>query len=96
MRTDCRESERPDIWGAFENRVLRFALEDEKPMPCAEMVEKYDLESPAKAANLLITATREFSKHLRAVIREYAGDDAAVDEEIVDLMKILAAARRDG
>ena len=50
-----------------------------------------DCASPSQATNTLVTANRMFVRVLRAVVRDYVASDEEVDEEIVELRRILAA-----
>lgn len=81
---------RPELWGIFESRVVRPTLYQEPPEDYSELLERYKLESPAQASNLLVTAKRAFVKHMRGVIGEYVAEEAEIDVEIADLELILA------
>lgn len=93
MKDECLRTTRPDIWGIFQQRILApFSLE---PGPAEELsydqlVARFELKSPAQAANILITAKRMFARSLRAVIAEYEPDESRIDAEIADLRQILA------
>lgn len=89
LQARCTEGRREDLWGVFEARVLRPALSDEPPLTYAALVQRFNLESPAQAANLLMTAKRMLNRLLRAVIGEYAATPADVEEELQDLRRIL-------
>lgn len=93
MRAECDERRRPDIWGVFEGRVLSQTLGQSPPLDYAQMVEKFELASPAQASNVLITAKRMYARHLRQVVGEYSEDEQAAEQEIRDLQQILADAR---
>lgn len=86
----CEQAGRADVWGVFENRLLRPTLDQGEPLPYEQLVERYGLESPAQAANLLITAKRIFARELRAVVARYAGNASDVDAEIADLRAALS------
>jgi RNA polymerase sigma-70 factor (ECF subfamily) len=90
MRHECTEGGREDLWGVFECRVLEPTLEGAPVLPYEQLVERFGFRSPSQAANALVTAKRLFARTLRAVVSEYAGDEAAVEEEIRDLQQILA------
>ena len=93
MRGACSDTERLDVWGVFEARVLEPLMHNAKPVPYAELVERFGLSSPSQASNLLTTAKRSYARALRAVVSEYAGDDADVEVEIADLLAILENSR---
>ena len=89
MRKEC-DGERPDIWNVFEARVLLPLLDGAEPTPYLQLVESLGLASTEAAANLAITGKRMFARHLRAVVGQYAGSDAEIEQEISDLRGILA------
>jgi RNA polymerase sigma-70 factor (ECF subfamily) len=93
MRDECRRSGREDIWGVFEARVLRPALDGTAPVAYDILARQYCFRSPAEASNVMITSKRAFVRHLRAVVAEYAGDEAETEAEIHDLYRILSGGR---
>ena len=92
MRDECDRNERVDVWGVFEGRILGPTLYQNELLPYEVMVRRFGFSSPAQDSNVLTTAKRMFDRHLRSVIREYAGDEG-IDSEIADLQRILSAAR---
>lgn len=94
LREECDSSARPELWGIFDGRVICPTLEGQPPRPYASLVEQFDLKSIEQAANLLVTAKRMFHRLLRKTIAEYAGDEAEVDSELVELEEILGRSRR--
>lgn len=94
MRSECEKSHRSDVWEIFDCRVLRPALQDTAAPPYDQLVERFGLESPTQASNLLVTAKRMFARMLREVVAEYSADSKEVDGEIADLRSILSRADR--
>jgi DNA-directed RNA polymerase specialized sigma24 family protein len=90
MMHECEDTRQPHIWGVFERRILRPALDGIEPMPYAQLVDQFGFESPIKAANALTTAKRMLDRNLRAVLRDYLDDEADVEQELADLRAILA------
>jgi DNA-directed RNA polymerase specialized sigma24 family protein len=72
MRAECGESDRPDIWGVFDGRVLQPSMDDAPPVPYEALQQQFHFASPAQASNVLMTAKRMFARHLRAVVGESA------------------------
>ena len=95
MQEVCRRAGRNELWEAFRDRVVGPALEGTEPRPYAELAERFSFRSPAEAANVVLTGKRMLIRFLREVVGEYARDEAAVDEEINDLRRILAGAGAD-
>jgi DNA-directed RNA polymerase specialized sigma24 family protein len=89
MRLHCERIDRADLWRVFDARVLGPTLREGEVVSYHELVERFGIESPEKASNLLMTAKRMYARSLRAVVGEYALGEAAVEEEIADLHRIL-------
>jgi DNA-directed RNA polymerase specialized sigma24 family protein len=93
MSEECRRSKRPDLWGIFQGRVLRPALDGTPPLDYDLLVKRFEFDSPTQAANALTTAKRMLERHLRAVLRQYSVDEREVDESILEIRAILARPR---
>jgi len=93
MSEECRASKRPDLWGTFQDRVLRPALDGVPPLDYDDLVKRYEFRSPTQAANALTTAKRMLERQLRVVLRQYSADDRDVDEGIIEIRAILAGPR---
>ena len=50
---------------------------------------RHGIESPSRAANLLVTAKRMFSRHLHAVVRETVANPAQAEAELRELKQCL-------
>ena len=90
----CQNAQKKDVWTVFDARLYRPIFAGEKTESYAEIVRRHGLESPDQASNRLITAKRMFERCLRSVLGEYAiHDEQEVDEEIHDLMRVLARSK---
>ncbi|MEM7624955.1 MAG: hypothetical protein AAF333_04950 [Planctomycetota bacterium] len=90
MKQECQDSDRPDLWGVFHDRLLGPLLDQAEPPGYDELVERHGIASPTQASNLLITGKRMFARTLRRVIADYAGeDDELIQREMDDLMQTL-------
>ena len=92
MRAECVRSDRADLWGVFECRILGPLLDGTEPLEYQALVERFGLASPAQASNVLMTGKRMFARSLRSVVAEYERDESEIDAEIADLRKILSRA----
>jgi len=92
MRRECETSGQIEVWVIFECRVVKPAFDGIEPMPYELLIERFGLQSPILAFNLLTTAKRKFARILRSVAGEYAGDSQRIDQEIDDLRSILSIA----
>jgi len=90
MRRHCETSGRTDVWGVFQCRLVDPILERTEPVEYGQLVERFGLNSPAHASNVLITAKRMFARTLRSVVAEYCRDNREVESEIEELKQILA------
>lgn len=90
METECRRTNRLDIWRIFEARV-RQPLLNRQPLPdYREMVREFGFKSPAQAHNLLLTAKRAFATAVQnAVNRQHSGSNGH-NAELSELKLILA------
>lgn len=93
MRAECETSGRTDVWGVFECRLLGPLLGDAEPLEYEELVQRFNLQSPSQASNLLITGKRMFARAIRAVVGEYATEGEDLESEIQELMQILSRPR---
>lgn len=94
MRDHCETSNRMEVWGVFQLRILAPILQGTEPADYRELVERFGLRSPSQASNVLITAKRMYERVLRSVIAEYASDERDIEEEIGELHEILARSKR--
>lgn len=90
VRQECEASDRADLWGVFECRVVGPTLEGAPQPGYRELVERFGFRSPTQASNALTTVKRMYARALRSVVAEYAGDSRQIESELEDLRKILA------
>ncbi|MBC8874645.1 MAG: sigma-70 family RNA polymerase sigma factor [Planctomycetes bacterium] len=94
MRDHCESSDRMEVWGIFELRILAPIVQGTEPADYRELVKRFGLRSPSQASNVLMTAKRMYERVLRSVVAEYARDEREIDEEIGELRGILARSSR--
>jgi len=90
MRAECESTARPQLWGIFEARMLMPIIDGAEPPSHEALAERWKLASAAQSANTLTSAKRLFTRVFRAVVAEYAADDAEVDSEIRELWEIFS------
>lgn len=84
-----RSGQRPHVWEVFDLCVVRPLFTDQEAVPYAELAQRLGL-TVKDVQNRRVTALRAFSKHLKEVIAEYVGQDAAaIKLEIVELSRVL-------
>jgi RNA polymerase sigma-70 factor (ECF subfamily) len=93
MRQECERTDRADVWGVFEARLLNPMLHQADPVGYEELVARFKLGSPAQASNVFITSKRTFARVLRQLIGEYECSEEQIEAEISELMAVLARAK---
>lgn len=93
MRAACDAKGKPQLWGVFEQRILKPICEDVETTSYKDLVSTLNIASPMHARNLLATGKEMFTRCLREVVAEYAKGDAAADTELRELYLILEKAR---
>ena len=90
MRTVCVEKGKGQLWGVFEQRILKPICEDVEMTSYEDLVSALKIDSPMQARNLLASGKQLFTRCLREVVGEYARGDAAAEAELRELYLILA------
>jgi len=93
MQTQCRTTGRETVWEVFRLRLIDPLLHDAPPIDYPELVERFGLQSPSQAANLLVTGKRMFTRCLRDAVGQYACDAEQIEAEIAELCQTLARCR---
>jgi RNA polymerase sigma-70 factor (ECF subfamily) len=93
VEQQCEAAGEQTHWAVFQARVLRPILEATEPPPLPEICAQHGVADTARASNMLVTVKRRFQASLRRHVRRFVGSDAAVEEEISDLMKIFSDTR---
>jgi RNA polymerase sigma-70 factor (ECF subfamily) len=91
MRRECMVTERADVWAVFEGRILAEIFGEGDVVPYEVLATELGLKTPGQAANLLVTGKRMYARLLRQAVGEYEREPAAVEAEIADLQRVLAA-----
>lgn len=90
MRQQCEVDGRLDVWGVFECRVLRPALEGCEPAEYEHVVRRFSVRSPTQLWNAVRTGKLLFARVLRSVVAEYAESEDEIEAELADLRAICA------
>jgi DNA-directed RNA polymerase specialized sigma24 family protein len=91
MRSECAGKGRLDIWEIFNLRIVQPLLGGGAVLPYETLVQRYGLQSPSQASNVLITGKRMFQRLLEEVVRQTVTTDEEVAAEIRDLKRILSS-----
>ncbi|MBN2475456.1 MAG: hypothetical protein JXB62_12670 [Pirellulales bacterium] len=90
MRQECEVSDRLEVWGVFECRVVKPILEGAEPVDYDQLVARFGFRSPTQASNILTTAKRMYARALRAAVGQYAESQQEIESELRELREILA------
>ena len=89
MRSVCVAKGKVQLWGVFEQRILRPICEDVEMTAYTELVSELNIDSPMQARNLLVSGKQMFTRCLREVVGGYVRGNAAVEAELRELYLIL-------
>ena len=90
VEAKCRADGKTIHWQVFHDRVLRPIMEGTDAPSMEEICRQYDIESPGKASNMIVTVNRRFRTALTRHIRRSVVQDYEVDEEFQELVEIFA------
>jgi RNA polymerase sigma-70 factor (ECF subfamily) len=90
VETKCRADGKAIHWQVFHDRVLRPIMESTDAPSMEEICRRYNIESPGKASNMIVTVNRRFRAALTRYIRRSVMQDCEVDEEFQELVEIFA------
>ena len=90
MRSECESSDRMQLWGVFQCRVVGPILEGTEPVDYGQLVRRFGFQSPIQASNALTTAKRMYARALRSAVGQYADGHDAIESEIEELKAVLA------
>ena len=93
VREKCVADGKSIHWQVFHDKVLRPVRDNAPPPSLAEICELYNIDSPSKASNMLVTVNRRFQAGLKRHIRRSVTEDHDVDSEFQELRQILARNR---
>jgi len=93
VREKCRADGKILHWQVFYDKVLQPIMENTTPPSLAEICQRYDIDSPSKASNMIVTVNRRFRAGLKRHIRRSVIRDSDVDCEFRELMQIFARPR---
>lgn len=93
VRQHCEQTNRPEVWQAFEARVIAPILDHTPPVSNSELAERLGMDSPQQVSNAVVTAKRVYQRGMHGVIMKYARNKEEVESELADLRRILAEGR---
>jgi DNA-directed RNA polymerase specialized sigma24 family protein len=89
LHAQCRAESRPDLWGVFEERVLKPAALGGQPTDLDVLALRFGYASKIQVSNALMTVQRKLNRMLRQVLLQYV-PPAEIDAEINQLHRVLS------
>jgi hypothetical protein len=86
----CRADGKAIHWQVFHDRILKPIMESTNAPSMEEICRRYNIDSPGKASNMIVTVNRRFRAALTRRIRRSVMQDCEVDEEFQELVEIFA------
>lgn len=71
MQRDCEANGQTTRWQVFEQRIVAPLLDDVPQPAYGDLANQLGLASEKAAMNQIVTAKRQFARHLRESVREY-------------------------
>jgi len=90
VEAKCRADGKAIHWQVFHDKILKPIMEGTDAPSMEEICRQYDIESPGKASNMIVTVNRRFRATLTRRIRRSVVQDCDVDEEFQELVEIFA------
>ena len=90
VQAGCQHAGQKKHWEVFQRTVLDPILTGTPAPSLAEICEDLGIENEKKAANMKVTVKRRFRSAMMERIRLSAASDQEAEEELQDLIKILA------
>ncbi len=92
----CRQDGLDTHWQLFRDRILQPILEAAAPPSLAILCERYGIENPARASNMIITVKRRFQTTLHGQLRRLVASDEQVREEFEEIRRFFPDFAQDG
>jgi RNA polymerase sigma-70 factor (ECF subfamily) len=93
MRHTCLSKGQDTLWTVFNERLLLPLNGDYDRPSYDELVQRFGLNSPSDAFNLLSSGKRIFRRHVQMVVAEYTRNEGEVEEEIIQLRRLITKLR---
>jgi hypothetical protein len=77
-------------WRLFQEKVVQPILGDASPPSFEELCEKYGIDDPKKAANMITTVKRRLQNALKQYLRNTATSDDEMQEEFAEIVQFFS------
>ena len=90
VESKCRADGKAIHWQVFQDKVLSPIVNGTDAPSMEEICRRFNIESPGKASNMIVTVNRRFRAALSRHIRRSVAQDSEVNEEFRELVEIFA------
>jgi len=90
VETRCMEDDLKVHWCVFRDKIVEPILSESSPPSFAELCEKYEIDDPKKAANMLTTVKRRVQKALNQFLRNTATSESEMQKEFAELVQFFS------
>jgi RNA polymerase sigma-70 factor (ECF subfamily) len=93
VEAQCRAQGKTVHWEVFHDRVLRPIMDNTTAPSLDEVCRKHGINSSSRVSNMIVTVNRRFRAALKRHIRRSVVQDADVDEEFQELIRVFSRGR---
>ena len=90
IKEECCNSGKATHWDVFHAKVVMPILENIEPPSLKEICSKYNVDSEAKASDMIFNIKRRFRSAMRRHLRQLVESESAVEEEFNNIFEILS------
>lgn len=82
-------------WQVFHERVARPTLDNLPAPSLADVCNRYDIQDPSKASNMILTVKRRFQAVLRQHVRSTVISEGRISEEVREISRFFPKSLQD-
>jgi len=90
VRKECYDTGKEVHWEIFNAKIVIPIMENAPTPRLKELCDRYNVDSEAKASNMITTIKRRFRRMLEGQLRCYVRADSEIEEEFNELLGIIA------
>jgi RNA polymerase sigma-70 factor (ECF subfamily) len=90
VKQECFNTGKAAHWEVFHAKVIRPILDNVEPPPLKEICSKYNVDSEAKASDMIFNMKRRFRSAMKRHLRQIVESESAVEEEFNEVFEILS------
>ena len=90
VQAACQSQGKTVHWQAFHDRILKPIMDNTPAPPLEDICDKYGIETPATASNMIITVKRRFRASLKRHVRRAVAGNEDIEEELKELIQLFS------